>query len=251
MTPKRTRCVIYARVSPSPREFDKSADSIETQMEMCTQYAESENFIIKGKYCDQGISGSEEERPGLWDAIKRLTTGNVLIVYKLDRLARGVFLSHSLEKLVTKAGATIRSVKGEGTWSDTSEDRMMRNMLRTFDEYFRGVNNRRISDSMRSHQRNGRIMCDPKRLPYGYELNDLEKRTMRKNTQEMDIVEIIRDKLEEGASAFRVAKKLNAAGVPARTGVWTGHKIYQIIRVHDLAYPYSPDKGEKLTRRAD
>lgn len=251
MTKRKTRCVIYARVSPSPRASDKSLESIESQLELCTQYAESENMIIKGKYYDEGISGKEEDRPGLWDALNRITTGNVLIVYKLDRLARGVFLSHTIDKMVAKCGATIRSIKGEGTWGDTSEDRMMRNMLRTFDEYFRGVNNRRISDSKRSHQRNGRIQCDPKRLPYGYQLANLEKMTMRKCAQEMDVVENVREMLATGISAFDVAKDLNNRGVKARSGEWTGHKIYQMIRVHELAYPYSPDTEARLTRRAD
>jgi len=39
-------------------------------------------------YRDRGVSGARVERPGLADAIRRAKSGDVLVVWKLDRLGR-------------------------------------------------------------------------------------------------------------------------------------------------------------------
>lgn len=245
----RTQAVIYARFSPRPNA--EESESIETQFELCEEYCNQQNYKIKSKYCDRAISGADADRPGLWDAVADLGSGDVLIVYKLDRLARSVFLSHTIEKMAERVGASIRSIKNEGTWGDTPEDRVLRNILRAFDEYYREANAKRISDSMRRHARNGRIVTDPKRLPYGWKLHDLKKGLMRPCPKEMEVVAAVRERAESGASVTEIAKYLNDYGHKARTGKWTNMKIYPILKHHRIAYPYNPNSKMLKSKHTD
>lgn len=251
----KQKCVIYARVSPSPRDDEGNQLSIKDQFDLCTEYAnqqgsQREGWTIVGRFCDERKSGADDARPGLWDAVKALDSSTYLVVYKLDRLARGVFLSHLIEKQVQKAGSSIRSVKDEGTWSDTEEDRLLRNMLRAFDEFYREVNARRISESMKARQKRGHAMGDIKRPPYGYAVKDVKKRLLKPNPQEMENVNYIRELLNKKLSSHKVAKQLNKDEIPARNGgLWTSEKILRVIKVHDLAYPYNPNIAKKWKKR--
>lgn len=247
--PKK-KAVIYARVSPSPRDDEGNDLSIKDQMDLCTEYAVQNKMEILGKFSDAGFSGADDSRPGLWKAVANLGANTYLIVYKLDRLARGVYLSHVIEKQVEKAGASIRSVRDEGTWSDTTEDRVLRNLLRSFDEYFREVNAKRISDAMKARQRRGFSMGDINRPPYGWRVKDRAKRLLEHDPQEMENVSYVRELLESKMSTAAVAKQLNKDEIPTRTGAkWNSEKILRLIRVHDLPYPYNEAVGRKWRKR--
>jgi DNA invertase Pin-like site-specific DNA recombinase len=52
---------------------------------------------------DQGISGGQVARPGLADALSRLKKGDVLVVWRLDRLGRS--LAH-LTEIIAGLGAS-------------------------------------------------------------------------------------------------------------------------------------------------
>ena len=246
-TPAVRYAVIYGRISPRP-DLDKS-DSIESQMEMCTRWSESQGMTVKGKHFDKGISGASTDRPGLWAAMAELQQGDTLVVYKLDRLARCLYLSHSLERMAEKAGAAIVSISGEGTWEDTPENRMLRSVLRAADEMFREVNNRRTSDAMQSYIRAGRIMCNPKRLPYGWQLDSAEEGTMKKDPVEQEVVTLIGELCAKTMTAKLIARHLNQAKYRTRSGkVWCIRRVFSVIRRAGFAYPadpYDPFLGRK------
>ena len=245
----RTQAIVYARFSPRPNA--ESSESIEQQFEACEEYCNQQNYKIKSKHCDRAMSGADEDRPGLWDAVSELRSGDVLIVYKLDRLARSVFLSHTVERLAAKVGAKIRSIKNEGTWGDSPEDRVLRNILRSFDEYYREANAKRISDSMNRHVRNGRVMTDPKRLPYGWMLKSLEKGTMKPCPEEMEVVGAIREMAERGDTVYVIVNTLNDAGKLPRTGKWTATKVFRVIRTHRISYLANPEAKSLRPKHKD
>lgn len=55
-------------------------------------------------YSDEGLSGTDPDRPALARALKKLEKGDVLVVWKLDRLGRS--LSHLIE--------TVRALDAKG-----------------------------------------------------------------------------------------------------------------------------------------
>jgi len=76
----------YARVSTDDQRLDLQLDALS-------------RAGCQAIYHDAGISGSKAERPGLDEALKTLTEGDTLVVYKLDRLGRSVL---HLTDLVTR-----------------------------------------------------------------------------------------------------------------------------------------------------
>ena len=131
------KAIIYARFSP--RRNAEQCESIETQLDLCRDYCRKQGHEIIVEYDDRALSGSEEDRPGLWNAIEALKRDYVLVVYRLDRLARSMYLSYLIEQAVKKRGAKIVSICGEGTWQDNPEDELVRRILQALAEYERKV----------------------------------------------------------------------------------------------------------------
>jgi len=181
------RAVIYARFSP--RRHDEESESIETQIELCREYCAKRGYTIVGELEDRAMSGGDAERPGLWAAIESLSRGMTLVVYKLDRLARDVYLSHIIERKVLKRKAFIESSCGEGTWDDTPESRLVRQVLASLAEYERIVSNARTKASMLRHQRNGRRMSD--RVPFGWSRDPGDDKRIVKNEHEQAAIKQI------------------------------------------------------------
>lgn len=71
----------YARVSKDDQSLDLQIDALE--QEGC-------NIIFK----DEGYSGALSFRPGLEETLRKLSEGDILVVWRLDRLGR------SLEQLI-------------------------------------------------------------------------------------------------------------------------------------------------------
>lgn len=58
-------------------------------------------------YTDQGITGSNRARPGLEQALAAVREGDVLIVTKLDRLARSIRDAHDIADELAKKGVVL------------------------------------------------------------------------------------------------------------------------------------------------
>ena len=94
----------YARVSSTGQSLD-------------AQLAE-----LKAANCErvfqEKVSGKNRDRPQLERALEALGEGDVLIITRLDRLARSSRDLLNIVKQITDAGATFRSLKDH--WADTT-----------------------------------------------------------------------------------------------------------------------------------
>lgn len=82
------KVLLYIRVSTLRQ--DQEGYSIPMQKERMIAYCKSRGWLVVGVYIDPGFSGSTLERPGmeaLIDAVNQ-GKGDVVLVYKLDRLSR-------------------------------------------------------------------------------------------------------------------------------------------------------------------
>src|SRR5919204_1365849 len=94
----------YARVST--RDQDLAAQGAELMVAGCAK-------VFKEK-----ISGAKTDRPELVKAIGRLEPGDVLVVTRLDRLARSMRDLLNVLDEVGKRGAGFKSLKD--AWADTT-----------------------------------------------------------------------------------------------------------------------------------
>ncbi|MHC4483472.1 MAG: recombinase family protein [Planctomycetota bacterium] len=204
MKEKKRIGIIYARFSP--RRNEDECESIEAQFDFCRQWCKQNNVEIAGEFADLALSGADEDRPELWAAIEALERGYVLVVYRLDRLARSVYLSDIIERSVNRKKASFLSISGEGTWSDSDEDWLIRKILQTLAEYERKVIGARTKAAMLRHQANGRLMGSIPR--YGFMLDQADKRKVLKSPYEQVVINQIKRLHKKGLSLRQIASEL-------------------------------------------
>jgi DNA invertase Pin-like site-specific DNA recombinase len=87
----------YARVSTAEQNLDLQLNALQAAGAART-------------FADKGVSGSAAERPQLSKALDRLETGDVLTVWKLDRLGRNTRHVLDLIENIRERGAGFRSL---------------------------------------------------------------------------------------------------------------------------------------------
>ncbi|MGP6444907.1 recombinase family protein [Rahnella aceris] len=96
----------YARVSTNNQHIDLQNDALRS--------AGCERIF------DDVISGSENERPGLDAALAYLREGDILVVWKLDRLGRSIaHLVNTVQELSGR-GVGLKVLTGQGAAIDTT-----------------------------------------------------------------------------------------------------------------------------------
>lgn len=96
----------YARVSTDNQHLDLQKDSLRS--------AGCERIF------EDVISGSKSERPGLDAALAYLREGDILVVWKLDRLGRSMaHLVNTVQELAGR-GVGLKMLTGQGAAIDTT-----------------------------------------------------------------------------------------------------------------------------------
>lgn len=82
------KALLYIRVSTSKQ--DRDGYSIPLQKERLIAYCKAKGWVVAGVYVDPGFSGASLDRPGMMALIDAVNEkkGDVVLVYKLDRLSR-------------------------------------------------------------------------------------------------------------------------------------------------------------------
>lgn len=104
---------------------------------------------------EERVSGGRWDRPELHRLLDRLAPGDVLTVWKLDRLSRSLKDLLLILDKVEKAGAGFRSIT-ENIDSTTASGRMMMQMLGAFAEFERAMVRERTQAGLRSARAQGR-----------------------------------------------------------------------------------------------
>ena len=104
---------------------------------------------------EERLSGGRWDRPELQRLLDRLGPGDVLTVWKLDRLSRSLTDLLLILGKVDKAGAGFRSLT-ENIGSTTASGRMMMQMLGAFAEFERAMVRERTQADLPSARIQGR-----------------------------------------------------------------------------------------------
>jgi DNA invertase Pin-like site-specific DNA recombinase len=151
----------YARVST--RDQDLASQIAELQAAGC------------GNIFKEKASGAKTDRPELAKAIRRLEHGDVLVVSRLDRLARSTRDLLNILDAVAKAGAGFKSLKD--TWADTTtpHGRLMLTVLGGLAEFERELIRARTDDGRKRAQARGVRFGRPLKLT-GHQRQEVAQR---------------------------------------------------------------------------
>jgi DNA invertase Pin-like site-specific DNA recombinase len=122
----------YARVSTDEQNLSLQLDALRAAG--CQQI-----------FCDEGISGAETDRRELNNALRTLTTGDVLVVWKLDRLGRSLAHLIQITTRLQEEAIGFRSLS-EAIDTTTASGKLMFHVIGAIAEFERSL----ISDRTRA-----------------------------------------------------------------------------------------------------
>ncbi len=219
------KVIIYARFSPRPDAAVSESNA--AQFDLCRAYAMRMGWTVAGEHQDAAFSGDDEDRPGLWAALDALPRKAVLLVYKLDRLARSVYLSHLIEEELKKKGCRVVSVVGEGTGSNSPEDELIRRILQALAEYQKKAQAARTRAAMLRHQASGRRMSA--QTPLGWKPDPADPARMIVDSAESKTLELVKKLNADGLGLRGIARKLNVLGLACRGRAWHHQAVKRIL----------------------
>ena len=123
--------VAYYRVS-TQRQAD-SGLGLEAQKSSVEEFCRANGWNIVASFVEGGVSGKSnlQDRPELMDAIAALKKNSCtgLVVAKLDRLSRDLFIQLTIERVLDRLDARVISSSGEGTDTDSPHSKLVKNIL--------------------------------------------------------------------------------------------------------------------------
>jgi len=219
-------CRIYTRVSTDDQA--KEGYSLAAQEQLCRERADQDGNVVSDLYCDDGYSGATLERPQLQRLLENLCRGDVVYVYRLDRLSRDVEHMAILLRLFRSRSVTIRPIVGSADIT-TSLGRAFTSMQSVWAQLEREQLGERTAMGMAKRITSGKRFGRP---PYGY---SSETHEWVIDDEKAEVVrEIVRMRLA-GAGCATICKRLAERGVSGPTSpLWHSRLIWHML--HNPAY---------------
>src|SRR3989344_5446538 len=206
------RVIAYCRVSTDNQKEEKT---IQLQIESLKKYAEGHGLTIVEWFEDDGISGGLEDRPALIRLMKYLEENldiQGVLIYKLDRLARDLYIQEGLIKEFTKLKKEVISTLEPDLASNDPFRKAFRQMLGVFAEFEKAMITLRMKNGRNSAVAKGRWHGGQ---IYGYDngkngeliINPKEAETVRR---------IYKLKRYQKLTCSKIAKLLNSEGIPTK-----------------------------------
>jgi DNA invertase Pin-like site-specific DNA recombinase len=225
----RKRALGYIRVSTS--EQAEHGLGLEVQQEAIRAYCRTHGFRLVDVLQDSGVSGANglDHRLGLAEAVARLEAGtaDVLMVYRLDRLARDLGLQETVIGQLERAGREIRSVtEGQDLGSDDPTRVLVRQLLGAVAQYERAlIRGRMMAGKAAKVRRGGYGGGQPS---YGTRAQGGE---LVEDESERQLVERVRQLRDAGKSYRECCEVLTTEGYqPRRARHWSPMTVRSIAQ---------------------
>ncbi|ORE90112.1 Resolvase domain protein [Stappia sp. 22II-S9-Z10] len=131
----------YARVSTGEQNLDLQLDRLRD--DGCVEL-----------FSDKGVSGAATKRAGLDDALARLQAGDILVVWKLDRLGRSLTHLIGLLEELKGRGVEFRSLT-DSIDTTTASGKLHFTMIAALAEFERGIISERTREGLRAAKDRG------------------------------------------------------------------------------------------------
>ncbi len=156
---KPMRAALYARVSTTGKGQD-----VGLQLDELRQVAAQRGWVISGEYIDDGVSGTKDRRPQLDHMVKDAKAGrfDLVVVFKLDRLARSLRHLLTLSDDLTSWGVGLVSLRDAGIDTTSASGRLLLQVLGAFSEFEAAVIRERVIAGVRRAQAQGKHCGRPR-----------------------------------------------------------------------------------------
>ena len=211
------RCAVYTRTSREG-ETDPAFSSINAHQEACYAYIASRHHLswlpVSVSYDDPGFSGGTLGRPALQQMLTDIEAGRVdlVVVYKLDRLSRGMAHFARLMEMFERHHVTLVSVTQHLNSQDAA-GRLAINALMTFAQFERENTGERIRDKVRATRRQG--MWTGSVPPMGYEVRG--QRLVVNEEEAWVVVRHVFERFVALGSITELVRELGEQGVTTRS----------------------------------
>lgn len=231
---------IYCRVST---QRQTEGISLETQVSLCTRYAEMHGYKIRGLFEDRGKSGkSVNSRDGLHKAIEGLNKNTYLLVYSMSRFSRSMTDAVQLLEQIKAKGSKLLSFTENFNGLDETDDfhKWLSIALAEKESKTLSV---RVSHCMARRKEKLGSACNSCRYGYKYDSNVVTengKLQPIKIRKEWEVIERIMKERRDEISFTDIASNLNRDQVPTRMKgirnskcVWDRKVISSIVKFQD------------------
>lgn len=208
------RAGIYTRLSQErTEEWRSKSSSIETQIEICQEYANKENMTLVKVYTDYEYSGTNFDRPGYIEMMEDVRSGliNCIIIRDLSRLGREhLEMGRLVDKVFPFLGVRFISVVDKidtekGLDAKLSFEMLIKNLIN--DMYAKDIGFK-VKTSKRLNAKQGFFIgSNP---PFGYRIVEKDGgRKLEPDEVSREVVERIFTRYVAGENTLKIAKELN------------------------------------------
>jgi DNA invertase Pin-like site-specific DNA recombinase len=217
----------YIRVSTEGQAEDGvSLAAQRAKIEAWAKLHDEDDLVV---FEDAGLSGSSlAQRVGLQDALQAACQRKgTLVVFSLSRLARSTKDTLAISDRLAKAGAELVSLS-EKIDTTSASGKMVFRMLAVLAEFERDQVSERTRAAM-AHMRKERKRIS-RYAPFGWNL-DSAGVALVPNAAEQEHVARMRTLRASGLSYRDVARSLDVAGIPTKTGTgaWTAKVVRSVL----------------------
>ncbi|BDQ45052.1 recombinase family protein [Enterococcus faecalis] len=225
---------LYERLSRDD-ELEGESNSIINQKKILEEYASKNNLTNIIHFTDDGISGTQFDRPGFMAMMNGVNTGNIgcIIVKDMSRLGRDYLKVGQCMEILRQKGVRLIAIN-DNVDSFYREDDFtpFRNIM---NEWYARDTSRKIQSTFRSKGESGKHTASTP--PYGYIKDEKDKDKWVVDEKAAEIVRRIFNLTMQGNGPYRIAKILEAEkiDIPAYHQQKLGYGLHQS---KNFEYPY-------------
>ena len=222
-------CSIYCRVSSlSQSNYIEGHTSLETQEQICRDYASKFGYIVKNVYTDVCSGRDMDKQSGLKKMLRNVYTGNTILFYEVSRFSRNTLQALSCLNKLSKKNINVYSISDDCGYSTTSDKYKFR-LLFPKAENESDMISERVKKSVLFRRKRGDYIGN---APYGYEtyLNDQSIRKLRKNKDEQFVIQFICKLVHDNKTYSEIAEKLNDIKIDKRGYTWTNNSVGSVVK---------------------
>jgi len=218
----------YCRVST---DNQREEGTIEIQRQALLEYAEAHGHELIQIFQDNGISGATDlaNRPGLvemFNCIESRQDIDAVVIYKLDRLARDLYIQEHLIKKLQDLNKSLISIKEPDICNTDPMRKAFRQMLGIFSELEKGFICMRLSAGRLNKAKKGLYAGGSPALGY-----KAEGKELLIDTESVETIQRIFSLREQGHTLREIAAFLNDNSIPSpRNGHWCFQTIAYVLK---------------------